>query len=64
MNRDLVEKILSLAKRGVYRDDIMLSGLGTRKELSDAINEAKAAGMYSVQAMRHFQKGTYYQYNP
>lgn len=58
----LVQKILQMALRGVYRSDIMQSGLGSQKELAAAIKEAKGRGMYSVPDMASW-RGTYYQFN-
>lgn len=60
---DLSQRILAMAKTGVYRESIFeaLQPLATKKSIRLAIAHAKKFGLYSVASLRDDTLGTYYQ---
>ncbi len=59
----LVEEILKMAGKGVWRQEIF-SGFDRAYGVIDAaIKIAKERGMYSIADMRDERKGTYYQFD-
>jgi len=60
---ELSERILEMAKTGVYRQSIFeaLSPLATKKNIRLAIAHAKSFGLHSVADLRDDGLGTYYQ---
>jgi hypothetical protein len=60
---DLTDRILAMAKTGVYRQSVFeaLGPVATRRQIRDAIAQAKQFGLYTVAALRDDDLGTYYQ---
>ncbi|NET52740.1 MAG: hypothetical protein F6K09_29910 [Merismopedia sp. SIO2A8] len=60
---ELSQKILEMAKTGVYRESIFeaLHPLSTKKNIRLAITHAKHFGLHSVAELRDDSLGTYYQ---
>lgn len=52
-----------MAKTGVYRQSVFeaLGPLATRRQIRDAIAQAKQFGLYTVSSLRDDDLGTYYQ---
>nr|WP_278003597.1 hypothetical protein [Nodosilinea sp. TSF1-S3] len=52
-----------MAKTGVYRQSVFeaLGPIATRRQIREAIAQAKQFGLYSVSALRDKDLGTYYQ---
>jgi hypothetical protein len=63
---DLTERILAMAKTGVYRQSVFeaLGPVATRRQIRDAIAQAKQFGLYTVASLRDEDLGTYYQVEP
>jgi len=60
---DLTERVLAMAKTGVYRQSVFeaLGPVATRRQIRDAIAQAKQFGLYTVASLRDDDLGTYYQ---
>ncbi|MGJ3250026.1 MAG: hypothetical protein ACFE0J_02675 [Elainellaceae cyanobacterium] len=60
---ELSDRILDMAKTGVYRQSVLeaLAPLATQKEIRLAIAYAKKFGLHSVSSLRDTELGTYYQ---
>lgn len=60
---ELSDRILDMAKTGVYRQSVLeaLAPLATQKEIRLAIAYAKKFGLHSVSSLRDAELGTYYQ---
>ncbi|MBD1872721.1 hypothetical protein H6F75_04445 [Nodosilinea sp. FACHB-131] len=60
---DLTDRVLAMAKTGVYRQSVFeaLGPIATRRQIRDAIAQAKQFGLYTVSALRDDELGTYYQ---
>lgn len=60
---ELSQKILDMAKTGVYRESIFeaLHPLATKKQIREAITHAKRFGLGTVANLRDPDLGTYYQ---
>ena len=60
---ELTDRVLSMAKTGVYRQSVFeaLGPIATRRQIRDAIAQAKQFGLYTVAALRDDELGTYYQ---
>ncbi|MEA5450244.1 hypothetical protein VB780_16810 [Leptolyngbya sp. CCNP1308] len=60
---DLTDRVLTMAKTGVYRQSVFeaLGPIATRRQIRDAIAQAKQFGLYTVSALRDEDLGTYYQ---
>ena len=60
---DLTERVLAMAKTGVYRQSVYeaLGTMATRRQIRDAIAQAKQFGLYTVASLRDEDLGTYYQ---
>ncbi|MBW4482497.1 MAG: hypothetical protein KME14_08135 [Tildeniella torsiva UHER 1998/13D] len=60
---DLTDRVLTMAKTGVYRQSVFeaLGPIATRRQIRDAIAQAKQFGLYTVSALRDDELGTYYQ---
>ncbi|MGB3138553.1 MAG: hypothetical protein WBG38_04365 [Nodosilinea sp.] len=60
---DLTDRVLTMAKTGVYRQSVFeaLGPVATRRQIRDAIAQAKQFGLYTVSALRDDDLGTYYQ---
>ena len=60
---ELCDRILEMAKTGVYRESIFeaLATLATKKQIRLAIAHAKKFGLHSVSDLRDDELGTYYQ---
>ncbi len=60
---DLTERVLAMAKTGVYRQSVFeaLGPVATRRQIRDAIAQAKQFGLYTVASLRDNDLGTYYQ---
>ncbi|HSM81868.1 MAG TPA: hypothetical protein VLS96_09285 [Nodosilinea sp.] len=63
---DLTDRVLAMAKTGVYRQSVFeaLGPIATRRQIRDAIAQAKQFGLYTVSALRDDELGTYYQVDP
>lgn len=63
---DLTDRVLAMAKTGVYRQSVFeaLGPVATRRQIRDAIAQAKQFGLYTVSALRDDELGTYYQVDP
>ncbi len=60
---ELSERILEMAKTGVYRTSIfeVFQPVATKRHISLAIRHAKRFGLHSVAKLRDAELGTYYQ---
>ncbi|WP_225886948.1 hypothetical protein [Nodosilinea nodulosa] len=60
---ELTDRVLTMAKTGVYRQSVFeaLGPIATRRQIRDAIAQAKQFGLYTVSALRDENLGTYYQ---
>lgn len=60
---ELTDRVLAMAKTGVYRQSVFeaLGPIATRRQIRDAIAQAKQFGLYTVSALRDNDLGTYYQ---
>ncbi|MEB3357849.1 MAG: hypothetical protein VKK04_14055 [Synechococcales bacterium] len=60
---ELSQRILDMAKTGVYRESVFeaFAPIATKKQIRLAIAHAKKFGLYSVASLRDDQLGTYYQ---
>lgn len=60
---ELTDRVLTMAKTGVYRQSVFeaLGPIATRRQIRDAIAQAKQFGLYTVSALRDEDLGTYYQ---
>ena len=60
---ELSQRILAMAKTGVYRESIFeaFRSLATKRQIRQAIAHAKQFGLYSVRDLRDAELGTYYQ---
>lgn len=60
---ELTRRLLEMAKTGVYRQSVFetFRPVATRRQIRDAIAEAKQFGLYSVPSLRDQDLGTYYQ---
>jgi hypothetical protein len=60
---DLTDRVLAMATTGVYRQSVFeaLGPVATRRQIRDAIAQAKQFGLYTVSALRDPDLGTYYQ---
>ncbi|WP_313887516.1 hypothetical protein [Nodosilinea sp. LEGE 07088] len=60
---ELTDRVLSMAKTGVYRQSVFeaLGPVATQRQIRDAIAQAKQFGLYTVSALRDRDLGTYYQ---
>ena len=60
---ELSQRILAMAKTGVYRESIFeaFRSLATKRQIRQAIAQAKQFGLYSVRDLRDDELGTYYQ---
>ncbi len=60
---DLTERVLAMAKTGVYRQSVFeaLGPMATRRQIREAIAQAKQFGLYTVASLRDEDLGTYYQ---
>lgn len=60
---ELSHHILEMGKTGVYRESIFeaLRPLATKKQISEAIAQAKQRGLRTVAHLRDEQLGTYYE---
>jgi hypothetical protein len=60
---ELSQKILEMAKTGVYRESIFEAfyPLATKKQIREAISHAKRFGLGTVASLRDSDLGTYYQ---
>jgi hypothetical protein len=60
---ELTQHILDMAKTGVYRESVLeaLQPLATKRQISQAIAQAKRFGLHSVASLRDAELGTYYQ---
>jgi hypothetical protein len=63
---ELTDRVLAMAKTGVYRQSVFeaLGPVATRRQIRDAIAQAKQFGLYTVSALRDEDLGTYYQVEP
>jgi hypothetical protein len=63
---DLTDRVLTMAKTGVYRQSVFeaLGPVATRRQIRDAIAQAKRFGLYTVATLRDADLGTYYQVDP
>jgi len=62
-NTELSQRILDMAKTGVYRESIFetFQPLATKRQIRTAIAQAKQFGLYSIRHLRDPDLGTYYQ---
>lgn len=60
---ELTEKILEMAKTGVYRESVFeaLRPMASKQQIGTAIAHAKQFGLHSVAKLRDAELGTYYQ---
>lgn len=60
---DLTQRILDMAKSGVYRESIFdaFRPVATKRQIRSAIASAKQFGLHSVPTLRDAELGTYYQ---
>ncbi len=60
---ELSQKVLEMAQTGVYRESVFeaLKPLATKKQIRDAIAQARRFGLHSVASLRDGELGTYYQ---
>ncbi len=60
---ELSQRILEMAKTGVYRESIFeaFQPLATKRQIRAAIGHAKQFGLYSVRDLRDPDLGTYYE---
>ncbi|PSN05694.1 hypothetical protein C7293_31715, partial [filamentous cyanobacterium CCT1] len=63
---ELTDRVLTMAKTGVYRQSVFeaLGPVATRRQIREAIAQAKQFGLYTVSALRDEELGTYYQVEP
>ncbi|MGG6239569.1 hypothetical protein ACQ4N7_13155 [Nodosilinea sp. AN01ver1] len=63
---ELTDRVLAMAKTGVYRQSVFeaLGPVATRRQIREAIAQAKQFGLYTVSALRDEELGTYYQVEP
>ncbi|PSR12586.1 hypothetical protein C8255_26410, partial [filamentous cyanobacterium CCP3] len=63
---ELTDRVLTMAKTGVYRQSVFeaLGPIATRRQIREAIAQAKQFGLYTVSALRDEELGTYYQVEP
>jgi hypothetical protein len=66
LNEMFIDKILELAKRGIFKNQLNEIGIYsfklTTKEVATHIKVAKTRGLYSVPNMSLDLKNTYYQF--
>ncbi|MDA0265804.1 MAG: hypothetical protein O3A14_02330, partial [Cyanobacteria bacterium] len=60
---ELTQRILDMAKTGVYRESILeaLQPVATQRQIRSAITQAKQFGLHSDRSLRDAELGTYYQ---
>ncbi|MGD1905218.1 MAG: hypothetical protein ACFB0C_04395 [Leptolyngbyaceae cyanobacterium] len=60
---ELTQRILDMAKTGVYRASILeaLQPVATQRRIRSAITQAKQFGLHSDRTLRDSELGTYYQ---
>ncbi|NJL45263.1 MAG: hypothetical protein HC922_04955 [Leptolyngbyaceae cyanobacterium SM2_3_12] len=60
---ELTRRLIDMAKTGVYRQSVFetFRPVATRRQIRDAIAEAKQFGLYSIPSLRDEELGTYYQ---
>ena len=63
---ELTGRILDMARTGIYRESVFeaFRPMATRRQIRDAIAQAKQFGLYTVSSLRDDELGTYYQVEP
>ncbi len=63
---ELTGRILDMARTGVYRESVFdaFRPMATKRQIRDAIAQAKQFGLYTVPSLRDDELGTYYQVEP